>query len=200
MSPFGYVKSIWVTNDTVYAGGPMLNVNQTFLKVFNGNDSWTTLGPDTLICPGTSYTINADPNFASYAWNTGATTSSITVNSAGNYWVTGTRSNNCKATDSIIVEFCTSVNEPFSNNIFNLNIFPNPIGSEINIVFDVTEREALSFELTNTMGQVIYTLNNVKFNAGKNEFKVNSEKMITGIYFLKISNEKNSHLRKIIKI
>ncbi len=61
------------------------------------------LGNDTLICQGTSLTLNAGNSASSYLWNTTATTSSISVNQAGTYHVGAT--NACGITrDTIIVQ------------------------------------------------------------------------------------------------
>ena len=49
------------------------------------------LGSDRTICPGTSTTLDAGAGFTSYLWSTGATTRTITVVSAGNYWAKVTR-------------------------------------------------------------------------------------------------------------
>lgn len=57
------------------------------------------IGNDTTICPGVSYTMNATTTGATYNWNTGATTPSITVNAAGIYGVT-IFVNGCGASDS----------------------------------------------------------------------------------------------------
>jgi hypothetical protein len=45
------------------------------------------LGPDTLICAGTALTLQPDSTYNSYTWSNGASTSSITINTAGTYWL-----------------------------------------------------------------------------------------------------------------
>lgn len=68
----------------------------------NNPDFTFSLGPDISICPEGSVTLNAPPNELSYLWNTGATSSSITVSAPGTYWVTVT-STNGTASDTIVV-------------------------------------------------------------------------------------------------
>lgn len=60
------------------------------------------LGNDTTICPGVAYVLNATTPNATYAWNIGATTSSITVNAAGSYSVLVTL-NGCGGSDAKII-------------------------------------------------------------------------------------------------
>jgi len=45
------------------------------------------MAPDSIFCAGDSVQVCALGTFASYSWNTGDTTSCITVKQAGNYWV-----------------------------------------------------------------------------------------------------------------
>lgn len=59
------------------------------------------LGNDTTLCPGVSYTFNAQNAGGTYAWSTGASTQTITSNVAGNFYVTVTATNNCVASDTI---------------------------------------------------------------------------------------------------
>jgi hypothetical protein len=49
-------------------------------------------------CSGGSLTLSAPAGLSSYSWNTGATTTSITVTQSGNYTVTVTNANGCART------------------------------------------------------------------------------------------------------
>lgn len=61
------------------------------------------LGNDTAICSGADIVLSSDqPAGAYYVWNNGATTSSITVSHAGNYFLSVTV-NGCTAVDSISI-------------------------------------------------------------------------------------------------
>lgn len=57
-------------------------------------------GPDGVVCPGDSVVLNAFNAGASYTWNTGSTSSSITVFNSGNYIVTAAIGS-CSAGDTI---------------------------------------------------------------------------------------------------
>lgn len=71
-----------------------------------------SLGDDRSICPGTTTTIDAGAGFSGYLWSTGATTRTITVGNAGNYWVRVSKSG-CYDYDTIGI----SVYPPVSLNI-----------------------------------------------------------------------------------
>jgi len=49
---------------------------------------------DSIFCPGNSVTLKAY-GATSYKWSTGSTADSITVNTAGKYWLIGSSSNGC---------------------------------------------------------------------------------------------------------
>ena len=57
------------------------------------------LGADQETCFGNSITFDAGNVGATYLWNTGETTQTITVSTSGNYSVTVTDANGCSATD-----------------------------------------------------------------------------------------------------
>jgi hypothetical protein len=59
------------------------------------------LGPDTNICLGDNYTLNALNNGASYVWTGGSTNQTLIIDSAGTYGVTITDANTCSETDEM---------------------------------------------------------------------------------------------------
>ncbi len=59
--------------------------------------------PDTVKYCGTAVQLDAGAGFAAYAWNTGATSQTITVNSSGKYYVDVTGSAVCSNRDSVYV-------------------------------------------------------------------------------------------------
>ncbi|PZR30030.1 MAG: hypothetical protein DI535_00580 [Citrobacter freundii] len=72
-----------------------------------------SLGNDTLICSGGSLILNAANPGAAYAWNTGATSQTISVATAGDY-ISIVYINGCKATDTIAVSIFDVTTSDFS--------------------------------------------------------------------------------------
>ena len=60
------------------------------------------LGPDQLLCQGSTLLLDATLPGSSYLWNTSANTPSITVSTAGTYWVQVSQ-NGCSVSDTIVV-------------------------------------------------------------------------------------------------
>ncbi len=65
-----------------------------------GSNPSTTITGSTSFCAGNSTTLNAGAGFSGYSWNTGATTQSILVNTAGTFTVTVSNVNGCTGTAS----------------------------------------------------------------------------------------------------
>ena len=75
------------------------------------------LAPTYNVCAGGNVSINATGNYAAYAWNTGATTPIITINTANTLTVTVTDAIGCKATASTIVDVYALPIAPSINTI-----------------------------------------------------------------------------------
>lgn len=67
------------------------------------------LGADTVICQGSTITLNAGAGYTSYLWQDATTNPTLTVNSPGLYKVTVTNSSGCSATDSILVSLAAPI-------------------------------------------------------------------------------------------
>jgi gliding motility-associated-like protein len=100
-------QNITVSNAGVYtvtvtnASGCSSTATQTVTVNANPAVTVTANGP-TLFCQGGSVTLTAT-GAASYQWNTGDFTSSITVGAAGSYFVVGTSAAGCETTSATTV-------------------------------------------------------------------------------------------------
>ncbi len=95
-----YPISLWV--DLGAADGNQSNdsliINVHVLPPFNLN-----VLTDTTICINESFQASVPSGLGHYSWNNGSNSSSVTINSSGDYAVTVTDQNGCSAADSIQV-------------------------------------------------------------------------------------------------
>ncbi len=105
------------SGDSVYAAGAWQTLAGTYvdslLSIYGCdsiiitqltvNSPTVALGNDTAFCTGENMTIDAGNAGATYQWNTGATTQTITADSSGIYAVTITDAIGCTASDSISI-------------------------------------------------------------------------------------------------
>jgi gliding motility-associated-like protein len=110
----GRTVRVWPAIDTVYVvvaekAPGCLVYDSIRVRVYRS--PIINLGNDTSFCVGNNITLNAPTGFTNYVWSTGATGTSITVNTAGTYWLEGTTAQGCKSRDTMRV----------------LNLYPAPV-------------------------------------------------------------------------
>ena len=114
------------------------------------------LGNDTIICLGQSLNLNTSYPQASVLWNTGDTSSVISVTDSGLYWVRVNQFS-CFATDTLLVSFvdCSDcqlwVPTAFSPNNDGINDNLFPLGN--------CEAFQFKFKIFNRWGEMIYNSN-----------------------------------------
>jgi PKD repeat protein len=126
-----YTAVLWSTGDTLGE----INVNASgiysvavsttsgcvlrdTISISLGNIPFVDAGSSQQICNGENLVLDAGPGFASYTWNTGATTPSITVNTSGTYIINVTNSAGCSGADVINIEVLP---EPVAMFTYNVN-------------------------------------------------------------------------------
>jgi hypothetical protein len=110
----GYASYLWSTGETsqsitiIDAGNYWVEVANNFGCTKRDSIVYTvnplpevSLGADQNMCEGSLFVLSAGTGFASYLWNTGATTDHISVNLPGEYWVQVSNENGCINQDTI---------------------------------------------------------------------------------------------------
>lgn len=85
--------------------------------------------------------------------------------------------------------------ENFLNEI-SLQIAPNPFKDDINIRFQKSTNELVSFTISDVMGKIVKELNNLNTNQN---IKINLSELKSGMYFVQINIDQQIKTLKIIK-
>ncbi|MBE0647417.1 MAG: T9SS type A sorting domain-containing protein [Bacteroidales bacterium] len=157
------------------------------------------LGSDTLVCSWESVTLDAGNPGCLYEWSNGASTQTITVDSAtfglGEHtiWVFVTSNGNCQDTDTIhvTIDACTSVGEPVSAP--SATIYPNPNSGTFYLT--LTNVEKGTCEILTIQGKVVYTS---MIERGSATRKITLSHMSEGVYLLRLRSDNQSVIEKLI--
>jgi type IX secretion system substrate protein len=84
-------------------------------------------------------------------------------------------------------------------NIENLNVFPNPASSVVNLHFELLERTSIEIHLLDLDGKGIEILYSSELSKGFQELMLKlPENLASAVYFLKITDEQGATCRKIL--
>ncbi len=127
-----------------------------------------------------SITLDAQNIGASYVWNTGETTQTITVDSTGTYSVTVTSSAGCATISSVVVVNTTSTN---TIQLAQVKVYPNPASDYL--IIENPDNELAIARITNAYGQLVKTV-----SLQRNQ-KIEVQDLANGFYFIQFQNEEN---------
>lgn len=143
-----------------------------------------------MICAGETATLSAN-GASTYAWSTGATTSSIVVSpgAMSSYTVSGTSAAGCvnSAVVTQSVSACTGIEEI---DVRRATVYPNPTQG----LFTITSAGGLKMTVLSVFGQEIAQ---AELPSGK--YSLSLEKEPAGIYFIYLTSATGSHVIKLIK-
>lgn len=137
-----------------------------------------------------------DPTLYVFTWSNGATTEDLSGLAAGTYTVTITDPTNC--TDPVSLTFTVTktsgTEDPAS--VKSLNINPNPTAGTAQLSLTLAAAAEVRIELTNTLGQVLQTLNMGQVTVLNQPLDLSA--MTAGTYFLRVAVDGETAVRRIV--
>jgi len=206
--------SIMCQGDTcIFFGTPLTNsgtFNNSTSSILFGCDSinvlnltvLTAISDSVSIVPATcgnnngsiSITPSGGAGTYTFLWSNSNTSSTITGlygQPTDSLYVTITDANGCTLTDTAIVNCLTIIAE--NNMETNFNIYPNPANGIFTLTFENDNQYQI--EIYNILGENIFKSQIFKQQMTK---EINLSGFSKGIYFVKIDNEEQIYMKKIV--
>jgi len=79
------------------------------------------------------------------------------------------------------------------------NVYPNPFNTQLNIVFDLPEKENVAFSIFNVEGRLIFEQIE-SYDSGRHRTTYNSENLASGIYFIQMRLGNKIFSRKVVHL
>ncbi len=159
-------------------------------------------------CAGFSptFTVNGDvlsaPAGSDYQWFLngqiipGANGQTYTITETGDYSLAMTSTNGCSGISEPVNVILTSIGA--IEILSELNYFPNPAKSELNIQFQAFETATVNVQLISALGQVVSEKSLIT-QSGLNQVLFDLTKIETGIYIVNILSDKQILSFEIVK-
>ncbi|MCK4255687.1 T9SS type A sorting domain-containing protein, partial [candidate division WOR-3 bacterium] len=79
-------------------------------------------------------------------------------------------------------------------------VTPNPLTNSATLSFTLLKNEKVSIKIYDVTGSLVKTLADERFNAGKHYITINTDKLVSGVYFLKMDAGEFSGTRKFLVV
>lgn len=164
--------------------------------ILHVEDLSVDLGPDFEYCTYSNFDtiIDAGQGYTHYNWSTGSNKRTISVDTAGIYWVEVFKYSGCIKTDTIEVsEKVCGIGYDESSFNESIEIYPNP--TDGNLIVDLgRDVSEVTFELVSLQGQILETWS--LSHARRVELKMPITK---GFCILNVSIEDKKYVFKVLK-
>jgi len=82
----------------------------------------------------------------------------------------------------------------------NLEIFPNPVSTELKLRFSISKPETLGFAIYNIIGWQLISINQEEFSMGQHTLSLNISNLPAGIFFVEVQGVEFPVRKKFVKI
>lgn len=90
----------------------------------------------------------------------------------------------------------TSTNESILES--GIQIYPNPFTDQALVSFTIDKTETVNLNVYNTLGAIVYTIENATYNAGSHAMQINSNGFNSGIYFVHLQIGDKTIVEKVM--
>jgi hypothetical protein len=153
------------------------------------------LGPDTVLNPGETLLLSTNIP-GQYLWNTGQTSSQISANANGKYWLQITLENGCVISDTLYTGL-------FSHQLFSekstgirLIVFPNPSPSRINFKVSETEGPIRNIQVFDGTGRTISDVEFEGISQNSGHFQISK----SGLFYVCFQFENGNSVWKKVAV
>ena len=166
------------------------------LIVTRFNDS-IFLGPDTILCNGEILDLSLSGVFQNIQWSDGSSGNSLTIDSAGLYFVQANGPGGCLLSDSIEIGYtiCTG-NKGLAKSELSIRVFPNPFQDAFELSVSGASDEQMSYRLTSINGAEILK-GELSSPAGYFSGKIITGTLPPGLYLLEIRSASIIHRERV---
>jgi YD repeat-containing protein len=169
------------------SGGTTVNVGQTTAYTINSVSGAT--GYNWVLSGGGSIISGQNTNLVTITWST-----------AGNYSLTVSATNSCGAgsiqTLNVVVSVATLVINP--DNQFQIKVVPNPSGGMFYLTAVGVINKEINVEVYDLLGQALF-VDDTRANVNNYVRLINLTKYANGAYHIKITIDKKTYLRTVLK-
>ncbi len=105
-----------------------------------------------------------------------------------------------QAQNAAVADWVTGMNGLIANNELNVQMYPNPVESNLNLVVDMKASENVSYSISNILGQVV-AQQDLGYKSEGTNFKeaINVANLTNGTYVLSVKTSKGIYTNKFIK-
>ena len=161
------------------------------------------LGPDVTLKAGGSIVLNAGAGFATYLWSTGASTSTITVDSSGTgigvktVWVQVLNAQGCSGSDTVLVTFIDDTGIEDLTESRGIIIRPNPNDGRFELILDGFTSGEYNIQIFGPEGSMVREMI-LQLDGHKQLLPINLSDLPGGLYMLKLIGSQGIVTRKFV--